>query len=157
MRANARSGLGLAGWLVLCFSAGAFGSLFAPGPWYEALAKPSFNPPGWIFGPVWTLLYALMAVAAWLVWRDHGWRGARRPLLFFLAQLAANAAWSWLFFGLRRPDLALADILLLWVALCVTLVHFWRARRGAGALLLPYLLWVSFAVVLNFEILRLNP
>jgi benzodiazapine receptor len=146
--------LGLVGWVVLCFAAAAIGANFAPGTWYAALAKPPWNPPNWIFGPVWTTLYLLMGVAAWLVWRAHGpvW-----ALGLFVAQLLLNAAWSWLFFGRHRPDLALLDIAALWLAIAATVVAFWRVRPLAGALLLPYLAWVSFAVLLNAEIWRRNP
>ena len=103
-----RAALALAGWLLLCFAAAAFGGLFMPGEWYAALKKPSWNPPGWIFGPVWMSLYAMMAVAAWLVWRQGGWGKQLKPLLLFLAQLALNAAWTPLFFGLQRPIVAFA-------------------------------------------------
>ena len=106
-----------------------------------------------MFGPAWTVLYALMAVAAWLVWRQDGWSGA---LLLFGIQLALNAAWSPLFFGLHRIDLALADIVLLWVAIVATTVAFWKVTPGAGGLFVPYLAWVSFATVLNFTIWRMN-
>jgi len=137
-------------------SAGAVGSQFRPGDWYDALAKPAWQPPSWIFAPVWTTLYLMMAVAAWLVTTHGEWRRRRLPLTFFSLQLAVNAAWSWLFFGLQRPDLALADILLLWVLLSVTLGLFLKTRRLAGILLVPYWLWVSFAALLNAELWRLN-
>lgn len=153
----ARSALALAGWLVLCFSAAATGAFFPPGDWYGTLQKPAWNPPGWVFGPVWTALYAMMAIAAWLVGRRGGFAAQRAPLLWFLAQLALNAAWTPLFFGLRRPGLAFADILLLWLALAITLSAFCRASRPAAWLLAPYLAWVSFAAFLNFTLWRLNP
>lgn len=140
--------------LALTFGAAVVGSQFGPGPWFEALQKPDWNPPNWVFAPVWTALYAMMAVAAWLVWRGGGRRG---PIVLFLLQLALNAAWSWLFFGLHRPDLALADIVLLWLAIVATLVAFARVSGGAAALMVPYLAWVSFATVLNASIWRLNP
>lgn len=143
-------------WVVLCFSAGAIGSQFRPGDWYGSLAKPAWQPPPWIFAPVWTTLYLMMAVAAWLVTIHGEWRRRRLPLTFFSLQLAVNAAWSWLFFGLQRPDLALADILLLWVLLSVTMGLFLKTRRLAGILLVPYWLWVSFAALLNAELWRLN-
>lgn len=149
--------LGLLAWLALCFAAAWFGSLFPPGDWYAALAKPAFTPPDWVFAPVWTALYLLMALAAWLVWKDGGWAGAGPALTLFLVQLALNAQWSYLFFGLHRPDLALFDILALWLALLGTVAAFWRRRPLGGGLLLPYLLWVSFAAVLNFCLWRLNP
>lgn len=151
--------VGLAGWLALCFAAaavGASGSIRARG-FYESLTQPSWAPPGWVFGPVWTALYAMMAIAAWLVWRERGWRAAQTPLALFLFQLAANALWSWLFFAWRQGAWASAEILLLWALIFVTLVSFWRVRRTAGVLLIPYLGWVSFAAGLCITIWRLNP
>ena len=109
--------LGLIGWLLLCFAPALLGARFMPGEWYAALQKPAWNPPGWIFGPVWSALYTMMAVAAWLVWKRGGFAGQSRPLGWFLAQLILNAAWTPLFFGLHRPDLAFAEILLLWLAI----------------------------------------
>jgi translocator protein len=138
--------------LALAFAAAGVGSQFGPSPWFEALHKPSWNPPDWVFAPVWTSLYAMMAVAAWLVWRT----GARAPLAWWLVQLVLNAAWSWLFFGLRRPDLAFADIVVLWVAIAATIVAFAPASRTAALLLAPYLAWVTFATALNGTIWRLN-
>lgn len=151
-----RSGVGLAGALVLCFAAAALGGLFPPGDWYRSLAKPAWNPPSWLFGPVWTALYIMMAVAAWMVWRRGGWREQRGPLGLFLVQLALNAAWSPIFFGLRQPGLAFAEILLLWLAIASTGAAFRRVRPAAAWLLVPYLAWVSFAAVLNFTLWRLN-
>jgi tryptophan-rich sensory protein len=148
--------LALGGWLLLCFAASAFGALFMPGEWYAALKKPAWNPPGWVFGPVWTTLYAAMAVAAWLVWRCGGFRAQRLPLGLFVAQLALNALWTPVFFGLRNPGLALVDIALLWLSVLATAVAFWRVHRPAAALLTPYLAWVSFAGFLNFTIWQLN-
>jgi tryptophan-rich sensory protein len=148
--------LGLLWWLALCFAAAWFGARFVPGAWYEALAKPWWTPPNWVFAPVWTILYALMGLAAWLVWRDYRFRGAPWTLGLFVAQLALNAAWSWIFFELQRPGWALVDLATLWVALLATLVAFWRLKPVAGALLAPYFLWVSFAGGLNFAWWRLN-
>ena len=153
---RATSILSLGGWLLLCFAAAAFGSLFMPGEWYAQLKKPAWNPPNWIFGPVWTALYTMMAVAAWLVWRRGGFAAQRVPLGWFVLQLLLNAAWSPLFFGWHRPGLAFAEIVLLWLALLGTVRAFWRVQRGAGALLLPYLAWVTFAAGLNFAVWRLN-
>lgn len=144
--------LGLLAWLALCFAAAAAGSFFTPGAWYASLHKPSWNPPGWLFGPVWTLLYAAMAVAAWLVWQ----RGWSRALGWFGIQLALNAAWSPVFFGMQRIDLALVIMLLLWIAIAATTAAFFRVRRAAGWLLVPYLAWVTFAAVLNWTLWRLN-
>jgi tryptophan-rich sensory protein len=149
--------LGLATWLLLCFSAAFTGSAFAPGDWYASLRKPSWNPPNWLFGPVWTALYIAMAVAAWRVWRCGGFRLQRRPLGLFLAQLALNALWTPLFFGLRRPDLAFAAIVALCVTVALTLAAFWSMDRLAALLLAPYLAWITFAAALNFALWRLNP
>jgi len=153
----ARSGLALAGWLAVTFTAAAMGGFFLPGEWYARLQKPAWNPPNWLFGPVWTALYTIMAVAVWLVWRRGGFAGQRVALLLFLLQLLFNALWSPLFFGLHRPGLAFVDLLLLWLALLATVAAFGEARRLAGAMLLPYLAWVTFAGALNFAIWRLNP
>lgn len=152
-----RWSLGLVGWLAIVYGVAAIGSQFTPGAWYDQLTKPPWTPPDWLFGPVWTVLYGMMALAAWLVWRTRGFSGARLGLALFGTQLALNAGWSWLFFGLQRPDLALVDIALLWAAILATLVAFWRIRPLAGGLLTPYLLWVSYAAALNLEIWRLNP
>jgi translocator protein len=147
---------GLAGWLFVTFLAAGVGSLFAPGEWYAGLAKPRWTPPGWVFGPVWTVLYVLMALSAWLVWRRDGFSRASGPLGIYLVQLVFNAAWTWLFFGLKRPDLAFAEIIALWLLIVATIVAFLRRQRLAAVLLVPYFLWVTFASFLNFEIWRLN-
>lgn len=154
--ARARSVPMLFLFLGLCLSAGLFGAQFQPREWYEQLAKPSWRPPNWLFAPVWTFLYLAMGVAAWLVWQRVGWRKSRLALLFFIVQLILNAVWSWVFFGLRRPGLAFGEITVLWAAILVTLVAFWRHRSLSGAIFLPYLLWVSFAAILNFSLWRLN-
>ncbi len=148
--------IGLLLWLLVCFAAPALGFAANSGGWYSTLSKPAWNPPAWLFGPVWTFLYAAMAVAAWLVWRRGGWCAQRRPLVLFLVQLALNALWTPLFFGLHRPDLAFAEIVLLWLAIVATVRAFARVRPAAAWLLAPYLAWVSFASVLNFAIWRLN-
>jgi len=133
----------------------AFGSLFLPGEWYAALRKPAWNPPSRVFAPVWTALYLLMAVAAWMVWlRDHA--QVRRALRWWVIQLLLNGAWSWLFFGLHRPGWALAEMSLLVVAIAITIGLFRRARPVAALLMVPYLAWVLFAWALNFSIWRLN-
>lgn len=124
--------------------------------WYASLAKPSWNPPPWVFGPVWTVLYILMAVSAWLVVQERGWALARGPLSLFFAQLVLNAAWSFLFFAWHRPDLAFIDIVLLWGAIGVTVASFWMVRPLAGQLLVPYWIWVSFAAFLNLALWRMN-
>ena len=154
-----RQAIGLVTLLALCFGTAALGSL-ATYPriesWYATLAKPSWTPPGWIFGPVWSCLYLSMAIAAWLVWRQRGFRAAAGPLSAFGVQLGLNAAWSWLFFGLMSPGLAFLEIIPLLLAILVTVVLFLRRSTLAGVLLLPYLAWVSFASLLNLAIWRLN-
>ena len=151
--------LGLVGWLAVTFIAASIGGVASinAGSFYTQLVRPEWAPPSSWFGPVWTVLYALMGIAAWLVWRADGFRDARGALTLFLLQLAPNALWSWLFFGWHRGALAFADILLLWVLIIVTLIAFWRVRALAGALLIPYLLWVSFASALNYAVWQLNP
>jgi benzodiazapine receptor len=151
--------LGLAGWLVVSFAASAVGAVASiqAKSFYSQLVQPSWAPPPGIFGPMWTVLYTLMGIAAWLVWRSGGFGPNRQALTLFLLQLAFNALWSWLFFTWNLGALALADIALLWILIVATLVSFWRVRPLAGALLLPYLLWVSFASVLNFSLWQLNP
>lgn len=148
---------GLVLWLGVTFVAAFVGSRFMPGEWYGTLAKPSWNPPSWVFGPVWTLLYIMMAVAAWLVWRERGAAaGVTAALTMFVLQLVLNAAWSWLFFGRHTISGALLDIVALWLGIVVTIVLFWRVRPLAGALLLPYVAWVSFAAFLNYTLWQLN-
>jgi tryptophan-rich sensory protein len=151
--------VGLAGWVIVSFIAAALGAAASiqAGSFYAQLVRPDWAPPASVFGPVWTALYALMGIAAWLVWREGGFRAAGSALVLFLVQLALNALWSWLFFGWHRGAQAFADILLLWALILATLVAFWRIRPLAGVLLLPYLLWVSFAAVLNYSVWQLNP
>ncbi|MCL4744445.1 MAG: tryptophan-rich sensory protein [Burkholderiaceae bacterium] len=151
--------IGLVGWLLLAFAAAAAGGLASAnsGEFYRELVRPSWAPPGWLFGPVWSVLYAFMGIAAWLVWRARGFEGARQELLVFIVQLAANALWTWLFFVWRLGGLAFAEILVLWVLILVTTALFWRVDRIAGALLMPYLAWVSFAAALTLSTWRLNP
>jgi benzodiazapine receptor len=146
----------LAGWILLSFAAALPGAWFMPGAWYDGIRKPSWNPPGWIFGPVWSTLYTLMGVAAWRVWRKGGFAGQRHALTLFLVQLSLNALWTPLFFGAHLMGTALAEILCLWIAIFLTTWAFSRADRTAGALLLPYLAWVSFAAFLNFTLWNLN-
>lgn len=125
--------------------------------WYPSLTKPAFNPPSWVFGPVWTLLYVMMGVAAYLVWQK-GWENelVRVALALYLVQLILNGLWSILFFGMQSPGLAFAEILLLWLAIAATVVWFWRVSPPAGMLLLPYAAWVSFAALLNGSLWILN-
>ncbi len=153
---SSRQTLALLGWLALTFAAATSAFFVSIDGWFETLNKPSWNPPSWLFGPVWTTLYAMMAVAAWLVWRHGGWKSQRVALGLFVLQWALNAAWTPLFFGMQRPDLALIDIVLLWLAITATIVAFWRVSTLASVLLLPYLAWVSFAAFLNFTIWRMN-
>ncbi len=141
------------------FAAAGLGSLWTARSvktWYREIVKPSWTPPAALFGPVWTILYLLMAVAAWLVWRQGGFAAHREALGLYFLQLALNAIWSGLFFGLRRPGWALAEIVLLWLAIAATLAAFLPVSAWAAALLAPYLAWVSFATVLNAAIYRLN-
>jgi benzodiazapine receptor len=159
VRSPVRDLTALVGSLALCFAVAGLGGYWTSlglGPWYDGLRKPTWRPPAWVFGPVWTILYAMMAVAAWLVWRRRGPARAWLPLSLFGLQLALNLAWSGLFFGLRRPGLAFGGIVLLWVAILVTLLAFGRISRLAAGLLAPYLAWVTFATALNFAIWRMN-
>lgn len=141
---------------LLVAGAAAFGGRFRPDEWYEVLDKPEWNPPNWIFAPVWMLLYAAMAVAAWFAWRS-GAGGARTiGLSLWLAQLVANAAWSWIFFGRRQPGWALLDIAVMFVLILATLLVFFGLSPVAGWLMVPYLAWVGFAAFLNAELWRRN-
>ena len=141
--------------IALVAVAAVFGAQFPPGEWYAGLAKAPWTPPNWVFSPVWTLLYLAIAGAGWLVWRSSSAR--TQPLLaLWSIQLVLNALWSWLFFGAERPGLALILIAALFVAIAVTAALFARLNRAAAAFLLPYLVWVGFASLLNFEVWRLN-
>lgn len=156
---RSRQWLGLAGWLALAFATAAIGAVASVSAreFYAELVRPAWAPPGWLFGPVWTALYALMGVSAWLVWRERGFAGARMALALFMVQLAANALWSWLFFAWRLGGPAFAEVLLLWCLIVATAVAFRRIRPLAAVLLLPYLAWVAFAAALTFAVWRLNP
>lgn len=151
-----RAWLGLIAWMALVFSASLTGAFVSTQGWYEELHKPSWNPPNWIFGPVWTALYIMMAVAAWRVWRLGGWPRQRGPLTLFMIQWALNALWTPLFFGLHLLGWAFVEILILWLFIMLSIRAFWRVDRIAGALLIPYVAWVSFAAYLNFTLWRLN-
>ncbi len=148
--------LSLAGWLLVAFLPALSGAIAPPGEWYRTLAKPAWNPPGWVFGPAWTFLYASMGVAAWLVWGRGGLRARRRELGWFMVQWLLNAIWSPLFFGLHQPGWAFAEILLLGASIAITGLYFARAHLVAGLLFLPYLAWVTFAALLNFTLWRMN-
>ena len=150
----------LIAWVIICLAAGFIGSIFTMPSlpaWYAGLNKPPFNPPNWIFGPVWTTLFILMGISAWLVW-EKGFRNkeVRSAIMLFCAQLALNMLWSLLFFGLKSPLLAFANIIALWLLILATIVSFYRISRPAAWLLIPYILWVSFASVLNLSIWLLN-
>jgi benzodiazapine receptor len=142
--------------ILAAFLPAVFAARFAPGAWYQELAKPTWTPPAWLFGPVWFVLYVTIGVAAWLVWRRARFAEAPAAWLAWGAQLALNGAWSWIFFGLRAPGPALIEIAVLWLAILATIVAFHRLRPVAAALLLPYLAWVGFATALNAAIWRLN-
>jgi translocator protein len=139
-----------------CFIAAATSALFPPGDWYERLAKPSWRPPNWLFAPVWSAIYLTIAVSGWLVWRKYGLAGATWPLAIYVLQLVLNAAWTPIFFGLRRPDLAFFEIILLLMAIAATIAIFYPIHTGAALLLVPYLAWVTFAAALNYSVWRLN-
>ena len=153
------SWIALASFLALTFAAGAAGAVASVSAreFYAGLSRPAWSPPGWIFGPVWTTLYLMMAIAAWLVWRERGWSGATVALTLFVAQLVVNALWSWIFFAWHRGALAFADVVLLAVMIVATTVAFAGVRTLAAWLLVPYLAWVSFATALTFAVWRRNP
>ncbi|AVS72976.1 TspO/MBR family protein [Paracidovorax cattleyae] len=154
-----RAWLALAGWLLLCFIAAGVGSVAsvqAP-QFYAQLVQPPWPPPPGVFGPVWSVLYTLMGIAAWLVWREPAGAARRHALALFCVQLAVNALWSWLFFQWHLGAWALADIALLGACVAATFVAFLRLRPLAGLLLLPYLAWISFAAALSYTLWRMNP
>lgn len=140
------------------FLAAVIGSIFTAssvGNWYQTLQKPFFNPPGWIFGPVWTLLFFLIGCSLYLVWQSDK-EGKKKAYLIFGIQLVLNVLWSSLFFGLQNPGFAFAEIIILWIFIIWNIVIFRKFSSAAAWLLVPYLIWVSFAVYLNFSIFRLN-
>ncbi len=151
-----QNALGLAGFLIACVAAASSGAVFKPGQWYETLAKPWWRPPNWLFPVAWTVLYGCIAVSGWLVWKTAGFAGAATALAVYGAQLVFNAAWSGLFFGLHRIDLAFAELVLLWLSIVATVATFAPVSLLAAELLLPYLVWVTFAGVLNLSIWQLN-
>ena len=143
----------------LPFLAGGLGSAFttpAIPNWYANLNKPVFTPPGWVFGPAWTTLYVLMGISFYLIWTKTNFVGYQKALSFFAIQLVLNALWSILFFGLKQPLFALVEIIVLWVAILLTLIPFYKIDKTAGLLLIPYLAWVTFAAILNLSIVILN-
>jgi tryptophan-rich sensory protein len=156
---NQKRWVPLALFLVLAFAAAGIGALATTTGiegWYATLQKPSWNPPRALFGPVWTVLYVLMAVATWQAWNTGEGGQARRTVSLYSAQLTLNALWSVLFFGLHRPDMAFVEILILWAVLLVILFRYWRIKKAAAWLWMPYVLWVTFAAVLNGTIWSLN-
>ena len=150
---------GLFWWVLLSLAAGSVGAFASrtAAVFYAQLDRAAWAPPGWLFGPVWTVLYILMGCAAWLVWRERGWTGARAALTLYVLQLVFNALWTWLFFTLRSGALAFAEILVLWLLIATTITLFARVRRAAAWLLVPYLCWVSFASVLTWSVWHRNP
>lgn len=151
--------LGLFGWLALAFLTAAVGAAasVSAGSFYAELNRPAWAPPAWLFGPVWTVLYAMMGVAAWLVWLRSGLSGAKIAFALFVIQLIANALWSWLFFQWRLGAMAFVEVVILWLLIVATIVAFWQVRKSAAILLFPYLGWVTFASILTFAMWRLNP
>jgi benzodiazapine receptor len=154
--------LGLIGWVALSNAAGLIGALATSraGDFYRTLERPEWGPPSWLFGPVWTLLYVLMGVAAWLVWKAPDAQEARhrrQALALFVAQLVVNALWSWIFFAWREGALAFVEIIVLALMIVATIAAFHRISRRAAWLLIPYLAWVLFATVLTYSIWRRNP
>jgi tryptophan-rich sensory protein len=151
--------IGLIGWLMLTFVAAAIGSAASSesGLFYQQISRPGWAPPSWLFAPVWTILYILMGISAWMVWRVGGFRAARIALSLFIIQLVLNAIWTWIFFVWKQGALAFVEILILWALILCTTIALWRVRVLAGILLLPYLAWVSFASALTFTVWRLNP
>jgi tryptophan-rich sensory protein len=158
-RRRGRETLGLAVFLALCLGVSAIGGAITStsvGTWYQALQKPFFNPPDWIFAPVWTFLYILMAIAGWRVWRSPPSEMRRTALIVFTAQLGLNLIWSVLFFGLQRIDLALIEIVFLLGAIGINTLLFWRIEPRAGAMFVPYLFWVAYATALNGSLWLMN-
>ena len=147
---------GLIGFFGACFAAALSGAIFRPGDWYETLEKPWWRPPNWLFGPAWTVLYITIAIAGWLVWRKAGSEGAGPALTVYFVQLVLNAAWSGIFFGMRRMDLAFGELILLWLSILATIILFYPIDQTASLMLIPYLCWVSFAGYLNVTIWRMN-
>lgn len=156
---NTKSILGLVMWLLITFAAAGIGAVASAnaGAFYEKLSQPEWAPPASLFGPVWTLLYILIAIAAWLVWKDTGFRGASLALSMMIVQLAANALWTWIFFAWHRGALAFVEIIVLWILIVITMILFWRVRPVAGVLFVPYLLWVTFASALTYSMWQRNP
>ena len=149
--------MGLVVFMLGCAAAAIPGLVFRPGAWYRELKKPSWCPPDWLYGPVWLALYVSIAVSGWLVWRLAGFDGAALALSVYVLQLLLNGLWSVAFFGVRRPDLALLEIVFFWLSIIITIALFHQIDETAAYVLIPYMIWVTFAVALNFRIWRLNP
>lgn len=147
--------LALIGWVALCLVAGFVGSIFNPGEWYVGMQKSSLTPPNYVFPIVWNILFILMGIAAWRVWGRRA-KGTGFALALFLVHLIFNILWSYLFFGIQRPDLALIEIVMLWTVILLTIVAFLKVDKLAGMLMLPYIAWVSFAIYLNYSFVQLN-
>lgn len=156
---NRQQFLGLIAWIAICFAAAAIGMLatISAPEFYNGLARPSWAPASSVFGPVWTLLYILIAISAWLVWRKLTYAPDQRPLVFFIIQLILNAAWSWLFFYFHSGLGSFINIVLLWIFAAITLHLFFKQSTTAGLLFIPYMLWITFAAALNFTVWQLNP
>lgn len=156
---RSRQIVGLAGWLLLCFAAAAAGAFASrdAGAFYGQLLRPVWAPPAWLFAPVWTVLYALMGISAWLVWRGPRTAGVRASLGLFVAQLIANALWTWIFFVWKEGAMAFAEIVLLWFLIGANVILFWRLNVRAAVLLLPYWIWVTFATALTWSTWQMNP
>jgi len=146
----------LFGFIGACFLAATSGALFRPGMWYERLRKPGWRPPNWLFAPAWSALYLTIAISGWLVWRRAGFSGAPVPFTVYGISLLFNAAWPAFFFGLRRPDLAFVELILLWFSIVAVIAEFHPIESNAALLLLPYMAWVTFAGALNFTIWQMN-
>jgi tryptophan-rich sensory protein len=159
MSTKAKNLIGLLFWFLGTFAVSALGAKASiqASEFYTALVQPAWAPPPWVFGPVWSALYTLMAIAAWLVWRSGGFRKNALALGLFICQLLLNALWSWLFFAWQLGGPAFFEVLILWASILATLWAFFKVRKLAGVLLLPYLLWVTFAAALNFSLWRMNP
>lgn len=150
------STVGLVGFVLLVVAVASTGAMFKPGDWYQSLVKPTWTPPNAWFPIAWTVLYLMIAVSGWWVWRTTGFAASVTAFSIFALQLVLNASWSWLFFGLHRMDLALLDICLLWAAILLNIIAFYLIQPGAAYLLIPYLLWVTYAAALNLTLWRMN-
>ena len=148
--------IGLGVFALLALAAASSGAVFTPDAWYRAMNKPNWTPPDWVFPTVWTPLYVMIAASGWLVWREAGVAGAALPLAVYVVQLALNAGWSAIFFGMKKPGLAFAEVLTLWLSIALTMILFWPISKTAALLLAPYLLWVTIASALNFQVWRMN-